>query len=243
MRTLAAALAVRAGSTRLYAKPLQNLADGVTILGQIVAQFRGIPAVDRIVVGVAEGRENFAFRDAADRLGVAHIVGSEADVVSRLIGCGRAAGASDVLRITTENPFRWFEPLESLWRKHLADENHLTVTQRVPYGTNVEIYTLSVLEHSHAAGERYREHASAYIREHRTSFKVGWIDGEGPVRRPDLRLSVDNPEDLVLARAVYAALAERAPMIPLAEIVAFLDGRPDLKALVAPYAQPSTPWT
>ena len=42
-RRLAAVLACRANGTRLYGKPLQNLAAGVTILDQIVAAIRTFP--------------------------------------------------------------------------------------------------------------------------------------------------------------------------------------------------------
>jgi len=48
-----------------------------------------------------------------------------------------------------------------------------------------------------------------------------------------------NPEDLVLCRAVYDNFRNLAPRIPVAEIVRFLDGRPDLTSLVEPLVAPT----
>ena len=58
----------------------------------------------------------------------------------------------------------------------------------------------------------------------------------------DLRLTVDYPEDLILCRAVYDALASSAPLIPLRQIISFLDGRPDLTELVRPWAVDGPSW-
>ena len=55
--------------------------------------------------------------------------------------------------------------------------------------------------------------------------------------RKDLRLTVDNPEDLVVCRAVYLKFKEFAPRFPLKEIVKFLDDNPQLKELIAPYTE------
>jgi hypothetical protein len=44
----------------------------------------------------------------------------------------------------------------------------------------------------------------------------------------------------VLCRRIYEILGAQAPRIPLASIVALLDTRPDLRALVEPYVSPSS---
>ena len=53
-------------------------------------------------------------------------------------------------------------------------------------------------------------------------------------RYPDLRLTVDHPEDLVVCREVYSQLKDYAPKIPLDKIIKFMDSRPDLAELVRP---------
>ncbi len=53
----------------------------------------------------------------------------------------------------------------------------------------------------------------------------------------DLRLTVDNPEDLAVCRIVYDAFKERAPKIPVAEIIKFLDRNPKLIEQIAPFTK------
>ena len=64
-RKLIAGLACRLTGTRLYGKPLQNLAPGMTILAQIVACIRAAPVPAEVVLAIAESEENAALRLAA----------------------------------------------------------------------------------------------------------------------------------------------------------------------------------
>jgi spore coat polysaccharide biosynthesis protein SpsF (cytidylyltransferase family) len=118
------------------------------------------------------------------------------------------------------------------------------VTDELPDGCHFEIYRLSALEASHARGDdRHRsEYCNLYIREHRSDFKVESVPVPEALRRADLRLTVDYPEDLVVCRDVYSALKALAPRIPLSRIVEHLDARPALKALIQPYASSRKVW-
>ena len=244
MRRLAAALACRVQGSRLYGKPLQNLANGVTILDHILSAARAGGEIDEVVLGISEGVENLPFADLARRHGVSYIVGDQTDVLWRLVQCGRAAAATDVFRITTECPFTCWELLPEAWRRHVGERNDITVVDHVPEGVHFEIYTLAALERAHREGasDDRSEYCSAYPRRHPERFKIAILPPPPALRRLDLRLTVDYPEDLVLCRRVYEALGAKGPRIPIADIVAFVDAHPDLAALVAPYVDPSPLW-
>jgi spore coat polysaccharide biosynthesis protein SpsF len=55
--------------------------------------------------------------------------------------------------------------------------------------------------------------------------------------RKDLRLTVDNPEDLAVCRIVYSVFKEYAPKIPVAKVVSFLDANPKLIEWISPYTE------
>ena len=65
-------------------------------------------------------------------------------------------------------------------------------------------------------------------------FKVEKIKAPDHLHRKDLRLTVDNPEDLVICRKIYNEFKNQAPQISLEDIIAYLDQYPDLKALTYP---------
>lgn len=240
MRKLVAALACRAHGTRLYGKPLQALdvARQISVLDYMIAFVQSEPAIADVVLGVAHGVENEPFHAIAQRHGIPSIRGDETDVLQRLIQCGEAAGATDVFRITTESPFIYFEPIPDAWARHVANGNDITALAGVPDGPGFEMIRLDALQRSHARGEaRHRsELCTLFIREHQAEFRVETIEAPPEVNRMDLRLTIDYPEDLVLCRRVYEALADQAPRIPLVRIVEFVDAHPELKQLVQPYA-------
>ncbi len=244
MRTLVAALACRVQGSRLYGKPLQNLAGETSILDHILVNVDACPDIDRAVLGISEGVENIPFIDVAKRHGAGYIVGDQKDVLMRLIQCGRAGQATDIFRITTECPFTMWEMVEEAWRRHVAEERDVTALDHVTEGVGFEIYRLEALERAwrDAQDEQRSEYANAYLRTHQDEFSVAVVIPPPPLDRMDLRLTVDYPEDLVLCRRIYEAFANSGPVIPMSDIYAFCDAHPELTALVASYSDPGLVW-
>lgn len=240
-RRLVAALACRNQGSRLYGKPLQNLdiKDGVSILDNIVGCLKSIPVVDEIVLGISEGVDNEVFKDVAKRYGIKHIVGDQKDVLSRLVACGRAGGATDVFRVTTESPFMHFEFVEREWAAHVAANADATFLDDAIDGCGFEIISQAALERSHNEGEpRHRsEFCTLFIRENAKTFTIRRVKPDAALFRRDLRLTVDTPEDLIVCRAVYRELKQFAPRIPVERIVQFLDANPALIRLTAPLTE------
>ncbi len=245
-RKLVAALVCRARGSRLYGKPLQplDIKTEYTILDFIIDGLKAREEIDEIVLGIAEGAENLVFKDVAARHGIKHIIGSEKDVLFRLIQCGREGQATDIFRVTTECPFIAWELLAPVWKAHLENTNDITVTDYMAEGMNFEIYTQESIERSHAKGGDYErsEFCSAYPRRNPDEFKIEILAPDKQDQRLDLRLTVDYPEDLVVCRKVYEALKAKAPHIPISDIIAFLDKNPHLNAMLLPFIDQTPIW-
>lgn len=240
-RRLVAAIACRNQGSRLYGKPVQNLDvnQGVRIIDNIIDCLKTMDFIDEIVLGISEGVDNEVFKVIAEEKGLRYIVGDQIDVLSRLIQCGQLSGATDIFRVTSESPFLYFEPAKDLWKQHQNDQADATFIDDVIDGCGFEIISLKALEESHAqGGTKHRsELCTLYIRENRAKFKVVQAMPPHALVRKDLRLTVDNPEDLALCRIVYGVFKESAPKIPVLEIVKFLDRNPKLIELTAPFTQ------
>jgi spore coat polysaccharide biosynthesis protein SpsF len=242
-RRLVAALPCRVASSRLYGKPLQPLVGGLPIIAYLTGSLQRDPAIAEVRFAVADGPGNSALTELAQRLHVSHYVGCEHDVLGRVIECARAAGATDVLRKTSEDPFFDYSMLTPAWESHLERGNDVTALDWVPEGTAFEIFTLAALERCHERGTGDdHEHIANYARFNQTEFRVEVLAPPPPCRRLDLRLTVDNPADLTLCRAVASDLREYGPQIPLSEIIAYLDRHPELTKSVAPYVDPNPTW-
>jgi spore coat polysaccharide biosynthesis protein SpsF len=241
MRKLVVALACRNQGSRLYGKPLQNLDidKGFTILDNIIACLSRLQCIDSIVLGIAEGSTERAFVDYARSNGVGYIVGDEIDVLSRLIQCGEHVGATDIFRTTSESPFPFFEAIESSWLEHCKKENDATFLDEIIDGCGFEIIKLDALKESHHKGQRRHrsELCTLFIREHANVFKIQRLSPPKELIRKDLRLTVDYPEDLIVCRSVYKTFKKDAPMIPLRDVVRFIDDNEFLKNLIAPFCK------
>ena len=240
-RRLVATIACRNNGSRLFGKPLQNLdvKQHITVLDQLIQCLRTVECIDEIVLGISVGDANEIFKTVAADHSLKWIVGNEVDVLGRLISCAEAGEATDIFRVTSESPFPYFEAVESVWTSHLKSANDATFFDNIVDGCGFEIIKLSALQTSHQNGEeRHRsELCTLYIRENLKAFKVEILEPSDELKRFDLRLTVDNPEDLVLCRQVYEEFIDFTPRIPLASIVKFLDSKPHLRALVAPYTE------
>jgi spore coat polysaccharide biosynthesis protein SpsF len=239
MRKLVACLACRNQGTRLYGKPLQNLdiEKGLTVLEYMIASIRTYEPVSNIVLGISEGVDNIVYQDIALRNRIDFIVGSEEDVLRRLIDCCEKVEGTDIFRLTTESPFTYFEAIDAAWAKHVSKNHDLTALDQLPDGSGFEIIKLDAYKRSWVNGERKHrsELCSLYIRENKADFNIGYVDIPKELRRLDIRLTIDYPEDLVLCRAVYQQFKDAFPRIPLGHIIDFVDKRDDLKGLVNPY--------
>jgi spore coat polysaccharide biosynthesis protein SpsF len=240
-RKLIAAIACRNQGSRLYGKPIQNLdvGTGIRIIDNIIACLQTIECIDQIVLGISEGIENEVFKVIAKQKQIEYIVGDQIDVLDRLIQCGTKAGGSDIFRITSESPFLYFEPVQELWEEHVSRGCDATFMDNIIDGCGFEIISLQALKNSHENGnEKHRsELCTLYIRENADQFKVVKKDPPANLIRWDLRLTVDNPEDLVVCRAVYNNFKQKAPRIPVTEIVKFLDSNQYLIKLIEPFTE------
>ncbi len=244
MRKLIAALACRNTSNRLFGKPMQNLDSKKTILDQLINSIQEHRIVKKICLGIAEGSSNYSYKDYALKKKLNYIFGDEVDVLSRLIKCGEKVKATDVLRITTENPFVYLDNIEIAWKIHQQNNNDLTATDGGPLGTHFEIFKLKTLKKSHKNGSKKHrsEHCDAYVMDNLNKFKVQIIELPKDLLRPEYRLTVDNPEDLILCKKIYNKLKKYSPNIPLKKIINFLDKNPQIAKVNIQYPRMTRIW-
>jgi len=138
-----------------------------------------------------------------------------------------------VVRFTTECPFIYVENLGEMIRRHIEEEADLTVCENLPDGAYGEVISLGALRRSHQEGEDRHRTAwvSLYIFENPGKFKILRLLPPEPLRRPDLRITVDYPEDLVVCRKIYEALGSEGKRIAVESIIKFLDANPEVKAV------------
>jgi spore coat polysaccharide biosynthesis protein SpsF len=163
--------------------------------------------------------------DAASRMGVQVFRGSERDVLDRFVRAAEALGAGTVVRATADNPAvdidapnRMLALLRSSGADHVSEE-------RLPYGAAVEAVTVAALRRAAAAADdpADREHVTTLMKRDRTRFVSHVSPAPIRLRRPDLRLTVDTPEDLEFMRLISARLGDPVDEPSLAALIESAD--------------------
>lgn len=234
---LAAILACRNQSSRMYAKPLQNLdvENRVSILDYLVAQLKMRTDIEAIVLAISDREENIIYKKKSKEYDIPYILGDERDMLGRLIKGAQLVGADTVFRVTTESPFQYLDNLAEVFAQHLGGDLDFSVTKELPGGAYFQLIKTEALKRCwNEGGEPYRnEYCTKYIFDNREKFKIKeHAAPPGLGRQADIRLTVDWPEDLIVARKVYkgAGLHPSKPFDLLAAIQ-FLDEHPRIKAV------------
>ena len=230
-------ITARLKSTRLPRKALKPLA-GRPLIGHLVDRLRLATSPELIAVCTSPLEEDDPLAAFAAENGVACFRGDPDDVLERLTGAARAFGLDVVVSCTADNPFVdpiWADRAVAHHVEHCLD---FTRIAGLPFGTFS--YVLSVAAMAEACrikDEVDTEVWGGYFTE-TGRFRCGVLEVDDPaVRWPELRLTVDTPEDFALAERIFEALHRPGEVFPLAEIVALCRRRPELQAINAAVRQ------
>jgi glutamate-1-semialdehyde-2,1-aminomutase len=225
----------RMGSTRLPGKVLKLLA-GRSMLWRVLRRARAARGIDEVVLATTTEPEDRALEPVARELGVRVVFGHPTDVLDRYYQAAKASGAGAIVRVTADCPFLDPEVVDACVELYLSSGKAYAsnvIKRTFPDGLDVEVFSFAALEAawSEAKLASEREHVTPFIWKNPTRFPAAEL-----VRETDLsamRWSVDNPEDLALAQAVYDGLGSDDRLFGYRELLQFLEKRPDLAALNA----------
>jgi len=228
-KKVAAILACRVHSSRLFAKQLQ-LVGNYSILQLTLNQLKKSKLIDEIVLGISERPGNEVFINFAKEHQLKFIIGDDRDVLKRLTDGAKYVNADIVFRITPENPYIYWEGIDPLIKKHISGNFDFSILIDAPLGSGFEVINREALERSHKNGsKRHRsELCSLYIYEHQNKFKIHRFQTPKKIQRSELRLTVDTPQDLFVARQIYKSVGKNGKPVPLQRIIKFLDNHPDI---------------
>jgi spore coat polysaccharide biosynthesis protein SpsF len=216
-------LQARFSSTRLPGKALATVG-ARSILAHCLARLR-LANVGPVVLATTERPEDDALVRAASFYNVRTFRGPEHDVLSRFALVARETRASVVIRATGDNPAvdidaprRSLAALQALGVDHVVESN-------LPYGAAVEALTVDALFKAAALATAPddREHVTTLIRRDRTLFSAISVEAPRHLRRPDIRVTVDTPQDLLFMQRVADELGGWHGEPPLSDLIAAAD--------------------
>jgi spore coat polysaccharide biosynthesis protein SpsF len=230
-----ATIEARMASSRLPGKVMLPVGDA-PMLQRLIERVRRAQRVDAVVVATTVKPEDQVIVDLCDRIGCPVHRGPVEDVAERLLGAAHGRRADVLAQLTGDNPLvdpAHIDETIRLLLAHGVDYAGNNFTGSFPIGFDVRALRVAALERSVAlsADPADRVHGSYHIHRSPELFsRIGW-EAPADLRRPGLRLTVDEPADYELIRRIFEALHPDNPAFTAADVLALLRARPDWPAL------------
>ena len=234
---LAAIICARMESTRLPGKAMLPLC-GVPMIQIIYERASQLFGVQDVIIAAPDTEANRVF----EKLYPGKVFyGSESNVLSRMIGAAESVGATDIVRLTGDNPIVDNNIHMDVLRNYLGGLEYFTHTG-VPAGTQIEIMNvdclrtiasaisnvtpnLCLLEHPTQGFYYYREHFKTKTVE----YKYYARDYRLTIAR-DYRLTIDEQDDYRLMSIIFNRLGVD---VTLKEAIEYLDANPGVAGINA----------
>lgn len=197
----------RTGSTRLPKKSIKVIS-GYTLLEILIYRLKDYGSRLPIIIATTTKQRD----DIIERISLKNDVlvfrGSEDDVLDRYYQTAKQYGLEIISRVTADNPFTL--PNMIIQQKNFLLKNNLDYvsSQDIIPGLGNEVFTFDALSTSWLnAKQKYeREHVTPYIYEHKTSFRLGYMNPPSKYKQSNIRLTIDTKQDLILFRRIQKEL-------------------------------------
>jgi spore coat polysaccharide biosynthesis protein SpsF len=229
----------RVGSTRLPGKVLRRLG-GRSLLERMLERLSYATVPDAVVVATTTDVADDAIHAVVTGAGFRCLRGHPSDLLDRHRQVARALRADVVVKVPSDCPLIDPRVVDRVLRAHLEADGKVDYTSNLhpesyPDGSDVEVMSADALEVAWREADRphEREHTTPFLWDQPARFalqNVAWETGRDLSRSH--RIVVDYLEDYELVCAVWGALhAPERPDFSVAEIVDFLDARPDVRRI------------
>jgi len=219
-----AILQARISSTRLPGKVLAPIL-GVPMIGRQVERLRRCRRIDRLVVATSVDPSDDVLAAYCGSIGLDVFRGPLDDVLDRFGGAlAEFPQAATVVRLTADCPLADWTVIDEVIEHHRASgadyTNNTTPQRTFPHGLDAEAMRPEALRAAcaEAADPYEREHVTPFIYRQPQRFRLASVTRA--MARPELRWTVDYPQDLEFVRKVYERLYPQDPAFDSEAIIA-----------------------
>jgi len=196
---IVAIVQARMGSSRLPGKILKKIGDNY-VLDYVINRLKMCKNLDKVVIATTNKKKDISIVDYALQNDIEFFRGSEDDVLWRYWKTANVFSADIIVRITSDCPLidpKIVDDAIDLHIKTCSDYTANSVVRVHPKGLDVEVINFNVLDETvmNSRKKYDREHVTPYIYTHPKKFKITHMKANGPIHRPDVRITLDTQED------------------------------------------------
>jgi spore coat polysaccharide biosynthesis protein SpsF (cytidylyltransferase family) len=205
---VAVMIQARVGSKRFPKKVLAKI-ENKPMIWHVINRIKSIKSIRQVILLTTKRDEDEILLRIANSSGVIGFAGNTYDVLKRYYRCAKKYNVDTIVRITGDCPLidpDLVKKMLNYYSKNNFDYLSNTLIPTFPDGLDVEIFSFKTLEimNKNAKLPSEREHVTAYIRNHRSKFRIFNLKNVKDLS--DFRWTVDEPRDLQFVRKIYSEM-------------------------------------
>lgn len=211
----------RTGSSRFPKKILSKVGNQ-SLLELHIKRIQKSKKIDKIIIATTENSEDDIIENEAKRLKVGCFRGSEYDVLDRFYKSVKNINPDYIVRLTSDCPLIDSHLIDTVIEKTINfhfDYCSNTLIESYPDGQDIEIFNFKSLKISweKAKLNSEREHVTPYIKNNPKIFKIFNVHS-GYMKYRDVRMTVDEPQDLIVIQKLIELLGDNNSWINYARL-------------------------
>lgn len=246
MIRLIGTIEARMGSSRLPGKTMMPVYNDMPLLECVVRRFRTCSTLDDVVVATSIEKGDDVIVDWCHAHSVPVFRGSENNVLERVAGAAQQFKADAIVQMGADSAYLDYNLIDQLVGYYQAGKydyvcNDLKLTYPLGiYGHVVRVAKLLELTGKQDLTEKDRSDVVRYFWEHPHDYSISNIEASPELHHPDLRLTIDYPEDMEQARSVYAHFGGH--IFTTSQVIALKQKKPELFKKTRDLVQQSAPF-
>ena len=226
----------RIGSTRLPGKILMELGKNESVLDVLIQRLKLSKQVDVIIIATGSPKRNSSIINVAKSFNVQFFIGSEENVLERYYEAAKQYNLDIIIRVTSDCPFvdpKLMDEMIIFYKNNNFDYvRNVDQSTNFARGFEIEIFSFNVLEKVFSLAEKdpEREHVTYFIYNHTEIFTIYSYNFDNLKKFDNLRLTIDEKDDLLMCREVYKKLKEKGKSIDFSvfDIYEIIEENPEL---------------
>jgi len=227
-----ASIEARTGSKRLPNK-VMKLILGKPMLELMIERVKRATKIDEIIIATSDKKDDDVIEELAAKLGVKCFRGSEDDVLDRVLKAAKSINGDLIVELWGDTVLIDPEIIDAAVEYYL-DNNYDCVgtclDKKFPWGESLLVFSTKVLDEVSKLTQDPvdRENVSTYIYQNPDRYKTGHLPCPPEIKRPELRLVVDELPDFELMEKIFKHFYLTKPDFNTKDIIDYLDNNPEM---------------
>ncbi len=212
-------ITARLKSTRLPYKVIKMI-HGKPMIVHMLDRLKLARVPEEIIICTSTVTQDDPLEEIAEQQGVKCFRGSPEDVLQRLTDAAEKFNVETVINCTADNPFVDPVYIDKLYQHHINNNNEFTKIEGLPWGVFSYAISFDALKKvCEIKNETDTEVWHGYFMD-TGHFKWDALEVvDKSIVWPDLRLTVDTPEDFEMVTRIFDELYDSKNVFPLCDIV------------------------